>query len=154
MLREVGLSRMSRTAIRPAVVEDLSAVLGLLRSAFLPDDAEPHFANFFVAQCDGSVVGAIGFESLGDRALLRSLVVEKSYRATGIGTSLADEAIRHARRIAVAELFLLTTDAASFFERLGFERVPHAEAPAAVRQTRQFSELCPATAQLMRLVLS
>ena len=154
MLREVGLSHMSRTAIRPAVVDDLPAVLRLLRSASLPDDVELHFGNFFVAQRDGALVGAVGIESAGDRALLRSLVVEESCRATGVGTSLADEAIRHARRIAVGELFLLTTDAAGFFERLGFERVPHAQAPAAVRQTRQFSELCPATAQLMRLALS
>jgi N-acetylglutamate synthase-like GNAT family acetyltransferase len=155
LLREgIRLRLMSSVRLRPARADDLESVLGLVRSASLPEDLAPHFASFFVADRDGSVVGAVGLERVSnDRALLRSLVVARASRSGGLGTSLADAAIRRARAIGVGELFLLTTDAAPFFERLGFERVPHADAPPAVRRTREFSEFCPSTAQLMKLVL-
>jgi amino-acid N-acetyltransferase len=128
-------------------------VLGLLRDASLPEDVEPHFGDFIVAERDGSIVGAVGLEVLGEGALLRSLVVRSDLRKSGLGTSLAAEAIRSATSASIRELFLLTVDAAAFFTRLGFEHVPHASAPPDVRGTREFSELCPSTARLMRLAL-
>src|SRR5262249_31202760 len=131
----------------------LPAVLGLLRDASLPEDVEPHFGDFIVAERGGSIVGAVGFEVLGEGALLRSLVVRPDSRKSGLGTSLAAEAIPSANSASIRELFLLTVDAASFFVRLGFEHVPHASAPPDVRGTRQFNELCPSTARLMRLAL-
>ena len=88
--------------------------------------------RLLVADRDGSVVGAVGLELLGKRALLRSLVVGTGSRNIGIGKSLASEAIRRARATSIDELFLLTIDAAPFFERLGFEHVPHADAPPEV----------------------
>jgi amino-acid N-acetyltransferase len=144
---------MTAARLRRAVPDDLPAVLGLVRAASLPDDLEPHFASFLVADRDTVVIGAVGLETLGEQALLRSLVVEPASRNEGIGGSLADAAIRRAREIGVGELFLLTTDAAAFFERLGFEHVPHASAPISVRETREFSELCPSTARLMKRAL-
>jgi amino-acid N-acetyltransferase len=106
-----------------------------------------------VADRDGSVVGAVGLELLGKRPLLRSLVVGMGSRNIGIGKSLASEPIRRARATSIDELFLVTIDAAAFFERLGFEHLPHADAPPEVRATSEFSELCPSTARLMRRVL-
>jgi amino-acid N-acetyltransferase len=139
LLREgIRLRLMTSVRLRPARADDLASVLGLVRSASLPEDLEPHFPSFFVADRDGSVVGAVGLERVSDdRALLRSLVVARASRSAGLGTSLADAAIRQARAMGVDELFLLTTDAAPFFERLGFERVAHADAPPAVRRTRE-----------------
>jgi N-acetylglutamate synthase-like GNAT family acetyltransferase len=43
-----------------------------------------------------------------------------------------------------------TTDAAPFFDWLGFAPVSREAAPDALRRTRQFSALCPASAVLMR----
>ena len=144
---------MSTSRLRRATRDDLPAVLGLLRDASLPEDVEPHFGDFIVAECDGSIVGAVGLEVLGEGALLRSLVVRPDSRRSGLGTSLAAEAIRGATSASIRELFLLTVDEAAFFMRLGFEHVPHAFAPPDVRGTREFSELCPSTARLMRLAL-
>jgi len=144
---------MKPWSIRSATKDDLPAVLGLLREAGLPEDVEPHFAAFLVGDRDGAVVGAVGLEHLGNRALLRSLVVGPGSRNAGLGKSLATEAIRRARGGSIDELFLLTVDAAPFFERLGFVHVPHAAAPRDVRATREFSELCPSTARLMKQVL-
>jgi amino-acid N-acetyltransferase len=128
-------------------------VLRLLRAASLPEDVEPHFDNFYVAERDGVVVGAVGLELLGTNALLRSLVVDQNSRRTGLGKSLADQAIAQAKLRSIRKLFLLAIDAASFFERIGFEHLPHAAAPQEVRATREFSELCPSTARLMELDL-
>ena len=155
MLREgIRLRLVTMPALRAALPGDLPAVLDLLRTALLPTDVEPHFASFVVAEHQGLVVGTVGLEHVADgRALLRSLVVDRDSRRAGLGTSLANAAIEKARAGSVSELFLLTTDAAAFFERLGFESVAHAEAPPAVRETREFSELCPSTARLMRLAL-
>ena len=145
--------RSLTASFRTATPDDLPAVLGLLRDASLPEDVEPHFGDFIVAERDGSIVGAVGPEVLGEGALLRSLVVRPDLRKSGLGTALAAKAIRSATSASIRELFLLTVDAASFFMRLGFEHVPHASAPPDVRGTRQFSELCPSTAHLMRLAL-
>ena len=85
---------MTGPSLRAATAEDLPAVLGLVRSASLPDDIEPHFGSFLVADRGGVIVGAVGLELVGDdRALLRSLVVAPDYRSAGAGTSLAEAAI-------------------------------------------------------------
>ena len=54
----------------------------------------------------------------------------------------------------VETLYLLTTTAAQFFARRGYEAVPRSEAPAAIAATAQFSELCPASSTFMRKVLA
>jgi amino-acid N-acetyltransferase len=137
--------------MRGAVPDDLPVVLSLLRGAGLPEDVEPHFGDFLIAERDRMVVGAVGLELLGESALLRSLVVAEDARNAGIGSSLARAAIEKASSASVHELFLLTVDAARFFEPLGFCYVAHADAPPEVRATREFSELCPSTARLMKL---
>jgi amino-acid N-acetyltransferase len=43
-------------------------------------------------------------------------------------------------------LHLLTTDAAPFFEHLGYEKLDRAEAPAAIAATEQFRTLCSGSA--------
>jgi amino-acid N-acetyltransferase len=144
---------VSSLRLRNALPDDLPAVLALVRGAGLPEDVEPHFQNFVVADRDGTIVGAVGLEIHGMRALLRSLVVAPSSRTAGIGSSLARAVIERARKQPIRNLFLLTLDAAPFFEQFGFRHVDHAEAPAEIRATREFSELCPSTARLMKLVL-
>jgi amino-acid N-acetyltransferase len=49
----------------------------------------------------------------------------------------------------VRELFLLTTTAEPIFARWGFRRVDRAEAPPAIRESREFASLCPASAVFM-----
>jgi N-acetylglutamate synthase-like GNAT family acetyltransferase len=144
---------VSSAQIRNARLDDLPAALALVRSAGLPEDLEPHFRNFVVADRDGVVIGAAGLEIHGNRALLRSLVVAPSSRTVGIGSSLTRAVIEEARQGSIREVFLLTLDAARLFERLGFRHVERAEAPAEIRKTREFSELCPSTARLMKLTL-
>ena len=47
-------------------------------------------------------------------------------------------------------LYLLTTTAVPFFERMGFAAIDRAEAPPAIAATREFATYCPESAVLMR----
>jgi amino-acid N-acetyltransferase len=63
------------------------------------------------------------------------------------------EVLRQARGDAIAELFLLTTTAAAFFERIGFRAIHREDVPAPVRASVEFQSACPSSATVMRLVL-
>jgi amino-acid N-acetyltransferase len=54
----------------------------------------------------------------------------------------------------MSDIYLLTTTAPDFFAGLGFRRAGRKTAPPAIRATRQFATLCPASAVLMHLNLS
>ena len=70
-------------------------------------------------------------------------------RGTGAGRALVEEAEREAERLGVRVIYLLTTTAAGFFERVGYRSVGRETAPPAIRGTREFGELCPASATFM-----
>jgi amino-acid N-acetyltransferase len=95
------------------------------------------------------VVGVAGLELLGDSALLRSVAVAEPHRDHGTGKELFRVVSAKARAQKVRKLYLLTTTAAAYFERLGFSRLERSAAPAEVRATREYSQLCPDSSQLM-----
>lgn len=142
--------------IRAARSDDLAAVRTLLAAADLPvDGLEEQFgASYAVAECAGAVVGAEGMETYGDAGLLRSAVVNDRWRGQGVGDALTRDRLAWARARGLREVYLLTTTAANYFPRHGFVRVDRATAPAALQQSREFAEACPATAVAMRLVLT
>lgn len=147
---------MSRTAALDLTCEpllgtgDLVELDRALAAAGLPTDdlAAPGRRFFRFRDASGGTVGYAGLESLGDgAALLRSLVVaDPARRGRGLGRRIAEMTLARAD----GETWLLTTDAAPFFARLGFAPAPREAAPDALRGTRQFSGLCPASAVLMR----
>jgi len=128
----------------------------LVQSAGLPteDLSQADLSHFFGCGAVDRPHGVVGLELLGTEALLRSLAVEDGARGTGSGGALVAAAERHALQHGVTSMYLLTTTAAGFFERLGYVRVGRETAPPAIRQTREFGELCPATATLMAKPLS
>lgn len=105
--------------------------------------------RLYGGRTDGELVGAVGFESVGRVALLRSLAVAPSQRGKGLGQVLVASAEAHAGEQGIDTLYLLTTTAAAFFARLGYSAVERALAPTAIRATSQFAGLCPAAATLM-----
>ncbi|HEY0673549.1 MAG TPA: arsenic resistance N-acetyltransferase ArsN2 [Longimicrobiales bacterium] len=141
---------------RTATARDLSAVQSLLRAADLPLDGVTDFFpdNYAVAQRGNEVVGAIGVERYGEHGLLRSAVVTPSMRGAGLGAQLTRERLAWCRRQGLADVFLLTTTAAPFFERIGFSRVDRASVPAELAGAPEFASICPSTAVVMRLPLT
>jgi glycerol uptake facilitator-like aquaporin/N-acetylglutamate synthase-like GNAT family acetyltransferase len=133
--------------LRAASEDDRPAVASLLAAASLPTDLDDWFpAQAVVAELAGRIVGAAGFERGGDAALLRSVAVAPEARGAGLGAALVAERLHAARRAGARRAFLLTTDAASWFARLGFTAADRATVPAPIAATRQFRALCPASA--------
>ncbi len=51
----------------------------------------------------------------------------------------------------ITTLYLLTETAVDYFLKLGFSISERIDAPKEIVRTRQFDELCPSTAKIMRL---
>lgn len=128
-----------------------SQVRRLLAAAQLPtDDLTPaHLEHFFACGPKDAPLGIGGVEIHGRDALLRSLAVDAKARGQGCGKALVAALERHAREQGVRHIYLLTTTAARFFEGLGYRVIARDDAPARIRATREFSDLCPSSAVFM-----
>ena len=135
--------------VREARAADFVAVKEMLEDAGLPtEDLVPeHLA--YVADDDGRVVAAIGFQGFGHAGLLRSLVVEDGTRFAGLGRQLVAELEAHAVDQGVHEIWLLTLGVDSYFLALGYETREREEVPPEIRGTAEFAELCPENATPM-----
>jgi amino-acid N-acetyltransferase len=129
----------------------LSTAVKLLASAQLPteDLTAEHCKHFFFAGSPAEPTGLVGLELFGEVALLRSLVVSADRRGTGEGSVLLRYAEDHARAQGVRTLYLLTTTAEPFFAKHGYQRAPRDTAPDAIRATREFAGICPASSAFM-----
>lgn len=140
--------------LRPARSNDLASVQALLRDAALPwEDVASHLATFLVGERAGALVACAGFEHYGSEALLRSVAIAEPLRSGGLGAALCDTLLGDARRRGVRDAYLLTISAPRFFARQGFAPIERERAPAAIRATREFAELCPASAVVMHRAL-
>ena len=139
------------SAIKLEQIEGNDAGLkAALTEAHLPtDDIEDHGRFFRAQSTDGRAVGYLGFERCGDDFLLRSVVVLPDHRGQGLGSVLVERAVAGLDQ--AGDVFLATTSAAAFFERLGFSEVLRDSVPAAVLATRQLSSICPSSATIMKL---
>lgn len=137
--------------LRRAERGDLPDVEELLSASDLPtDDVRDGDGEFYVGRFAGERVGVGGLEFHGDVGLLRSVAVAEPFRGKGFGSDLVTLLESRARDDGVAELYLLTTTAAGFFADRGYERVDREAVPSAIRGTREFAELCPDSATVMR----
>ena len=140
---------------RMAVDDDLDQVAGLLAEAELPPvDASQSLANLIVGFDDSQLAGCVGLEVNARTGLVRSMVVAPDHRANGLGRELFRSLLARAYELGLKELFLLTVDAEGFFAKLGFTAVPRDQAPGSIQDSREYRELCPETATLMRLSLA
>jgi amino-acid N-acetyltransferase len=136
---------------REAQNKDLAAICRLLDSAGLPTaGVADHLSRFIVMMDEDSLVGTVGLEVYGDRALLRSLAVHPAHRRQGRGEALFQAVMSLAGRLKIREVYLLTETAEPFFRRRGFTRIDRAEVPAEVRTSVEFVSCCPASAACMR----
>jgi len=135
-------------AIRTPRPDDLPALTRLLESCGLPtsDLTEDHLKHFIILGQAGRVAGCIGMEVSGQDALLRSLAVDNMMRGEGYGKRLLQLMEARAHDEGVQRLYLLTTSAADFFEHEGYARIDRAGVPESIRNTAQFTGICPSSA--------
>lgn len=135
-------------SIRRGEAPDLSAVLALLRDARLPteDLTSAPGLQLWVLECEGQLLGVIGLERFGTGALLRSLAVAFEHQRHGFGHELVTRLEQDARSAGVERLVLLTETAEAFFRRLGYEPIDRHYVPEEIKQSAEFSSLCPVSA--------
>jgi amino-acid N-acetyltransferase len=145
---------MSSWIMRHATPHDWPKIAALLTTADLPlAGAEAHLPDFFLAFRDDVLIGTAGLERYGDIALLRSVAVATTEREHGLGKALVQRVLAYAASLEVRQIVLLTTTAANFFLRLGFQQISRTEFPLAAQSSVEFQEACSATATGMSLIL-
>ena len=122
-----------------------------LQAASLPTEdlaqSKGKFFRFFDRQ--GNPVGYGGIEFHGKNALLRSIAVPAEAQKHGHGSAITRLLLRYADIQGAETGYLLTTDAAPFFAKLGFDVVARTDVPNAILETPQASSLCPSTASIL-----
>ena len=128
--------------------KDIEAILSAEK---LPvDDLPDKLDNFFVATENGTPIGVIGLEIYGSFGLLRSLAVLPESRSKGIAGKLIKKLDDLATALGLQELFMLTETAPEYFLRKGFHKIKREEMPEEVKQSPEFSYVCPASAVVMK----
>jgi amino-acid N-acetyltransferase len=137
--------------IDAATPSDYQAVRELLSKHKLPiEDINLELTRFFVVKQHGSLVGVIGMEQYGEYGLLRSMATDPVYRNNGIASSLVAELLKYGKRLGLKEIYLLTETAENYFTKKGFQKINREETPAAIKQSAEFSHLCPSSAVVMK----
>lgn len=134
----------------------IAAVTAFLAKAALPESdlTDQHMDHFFYSGPPPALSGLIGLELHGTDALLRSLAVAMDQRTAGVGSALVKRVEDHARSQGVRSIFLLTMTAEAFFTHRGYLTISRERAPPSIRNTKEFTGLCPASSVLMVKELS
>lgn len=130
---------------------DKEVVTSLLKEAnLLTDDLPAGLTNFLLAREEGTLVGVAGMELYKEVALLRSIAVSPDYQGKGIARKLVEQLLSVADKQEVQAIYLITTTADLYFNRYGFAVVNREHVPEAIQLTRQFNDLCPSSAVVMK----
>jgi amino-acid N-acetyltransferase len=145
---------MNKLKIKEAALDNLPQIKALLEASQLPaSDIDLNKQLFLVALHDQAVVGTIALEVVGNSALLRSFAVDVKFRSRQIGARLYREAVAQSKQKGIAHLFLLTTTADRYFDRLSWQRIGRDEVPEAIGATTEFASICPVSAIVMKFDL-
>ena len=127
---------MPEIELRSARPAEFDAIGGLLSAAELPvEDLNVTMLDAYVVATEGEVcVGVVGLEIHESNALLRSLAVEPRHRSRGLGARLVDAIETEAQARGVTAVYLLTTTATTFFERVGYTAHDRATVPPSMRR--------------------
>ncbi len=123
--------------IREAELRDVPAIFGLINHyaaerVVLPRTLRELYENvreFTVAEVDGKVLGCGALKFYSDEiAEIRSLCVDATEQAHGLGRALTERLVREAAGHGLKTVFALTL-ATRFFLKCGFREVPRASLP-------------------------
>ena len=134
-----------------ASAEDREQVQALLEASLLPvSGLEFAFPGGYVVARAPVIVGCAGLEVHQGDGLLRSVAVRATGRHAGLGSRLVEDRVNAARSMQLRDVYLITTTAAPFFGRLGFDLVDRAKVPDGIRESAEFASICSNTAAVLR----
>ena len=141
--------------IRQAETDDFDSITNLLTSNDLPvADLIESNVNLFIGSINNTIVSSVGLEKYNSIALFRSLAVDRVFRNQSIGTALINRIFDYCISEKIEELYLLTTTAAGYFEKHGFEKVTRDSVPLQIKQTQEYTDICPVSAVAMKKSLN
>ncbi|MFA5388294.1 MAG: N-acetyltransferase [Candidatus Omnitrophota bacterium] len=123
--------------IRKATIEDIKDIQELInfyakQDRMLPRSLNELYENirdFYVYEKSKKIAGCCALHvTWEDLAEIKSLAVEEDKQKKGIGAMLVKQALKDAKELKVKRVFALTY-VPSFFEKLGFKRIEHAQLP-------------------------
>jgi amino-acid N-acetyltransferase len=124
--------------------------ISLLQQQGLPVTDIDEDKLLYLLMKDDHIIGTAGLEIFADCALLRSVTVIRNDQGKGYGRIINDEIEKYAKESGINCLYLLTETAKDFFDKQGYCVIKREEAPATIKQTAEFSSLCPSSAVVMR----
>jgi amino-acid N-acetyltransferase len=135
--------------------KELEALQVFLRANQLPaDDIRLNNCVYLTYyNTEETLVGSGGLEIYDTKALLRSLAVSPEIRGQQLGKQIVSDLLAKAKSLAIVEVYLLTETAFYFFHKLGFQELQRNEVPDVIRSSTEFSQVCPTSAQVMKLNL-
>lgn len=140
--------------IVPASQNSFSAAIALLKKNNLPtEDLDPG-KQLFVAEEGDEVIATVAVEYDFNDALLRSLSVTEEKRSSGVGGQLVDFIEDYAKKQGIQTIYLLTTTAADFFQKRGYQIIDRSNIPVFIQNTKEYSVLCASSSTLMKKELS
>jgi amino-acid N-acetyltransferase len=140
-----------RLLVTPLAVWERDGLRAALVKAGLPADdvGDPQLSFWRFETHEDVPVGFGGLEFHGNDALLRSVVTLPPVRQLGMGAAIVAALETEACARKCRAIYLLTESEQDFFARLGYAPCARADVPEAVRASRQFVALCPASAAVM-----
>ena len=138
-------------ADRVALAEDMPAIERLLRSCDLPVDdlVDLSHSCFRVVYRETELLACGAVEFRGALGLLRSVATHPGARGRGLAGRVVDALETDAEAAGIQALYLLTESAPDFFASRGYCVVAREAVPERIRDTRQFTSLCPESAVVM-----
>ncbi|HAH62638.1 MAG TPA: amino-acid N-acetyltransferase, partial [Treponema sp.] len=130
--------------IRPMTAEDVPAVLSIMRpfvdhGNLLPRTDKQildNLADYIVYELDGGIRACAALHIYGtEQAEIAAVAVDDSCANIGIGPKLVEYLLDRAKKEKIGGVFILTTQAADWFENLGFVPDDISSLPAKRRET-------------------
>ena len=130
--------------------DKLEEAKNLLQKNNLPTEDINEHAHLFGTYEEENLVAVGGVELYGPDALIRSICVDEAYRSQGMAEILTEHIEQYAKKSGADCLYLLTTTADNYFKRKGFVKIERHTVPQAIKQSSEFSAMCPASATVMK----
>lgn len=130
-----------------------------LAKAMLEEHALPHSdiedrnVELFSFKKKAELIGIGGWEQYGQHALLRSVVIDTAFQKKGFGEKWVSILEQQGAQAGVLQFYLLTTTARNFFKKIGYTEIPRSAVPDAIKNTSEFTTLCPDSAVCMTKIL-
>ena len=128
-------------------------VMDLLQQQKLPVSDIKEDTLLYILLDGEKPVGTAGLDIFDDCSLLRSISVTGEVRGKGYGRVLNEQIEKFAKDSGISCMYLITHTAKDFFDRQGYCVIDRTTAPNAIKQTDQFTGLCPSSAVVMKKMI-